>query len=252
MAAGSTGVARALSWLGIGLVAALVALLVFVALAPRLLGWHFVVVAGGSMEPTVRLGSLAVMQDVDATTIKAGDVIEFEDPAQPGRIVTHRVTRVSDDGKLLTTKGDANGVEDVAPVPLGAVKARYMFSVPAAGRLIRWMGTRSGYISVILVPGLGIIALEVWSIGRELRKLRMDRWREVASGATTSLPVDVPGPGILAERERESEAQRYGPGDAYPEAASIQAPAASRPAKIAALGFLLMLLGGAAVASRNR
>ncbi len=58
----------AFEWIGIGLVGVAVAALVFVAVAPRLLGWHFVVVAGGSMEPTIHFGSVAVMADTKPST----------------------------------------------------------------------------------------------------------------------------------------------------------------------------------------
>jgi signal peptidase len=191
---------QVLSWVGIAMVAALVGMLVFVALAPRLIGWHFVVVAGGSMEPTLHFESVAVMTDVKKAEIKAGDIVEFEDPAKPGRTVTHRVTQVSDDGALLTTKGDANNVEDQAPVPLDAVKARYMFSVPAVGRFIRWMGTRDGYMTVILVPGLAIVALELWSISQNLRKLRTGQ----KADAEAALAAAGGAPPSAAEPEEQS------------------------------------------------
>jgi len=190
---------QVLSWIGIAMVAALVGMLVFVALAPRLIGWHFVVVAGGSMEPTLHFESVAVMTDVKKSGIKAGDIVEFEDPAKPGRTVTHRVIQVSEDGAVLTTKGDANNVEDQAPVPLDAVKARYMFSVPAVGRFIRWMGTRDGYMTVILVPGLAIIALELWSISQNLRRLRTGQKAEAE--AALALAGGAPSAGAQPEEQ---------------------------------------------------
>jgi signal peptidase len=163
---------RVLSWLGIVMVALLVGMLVFVALAPRTLGWKFVVVAGGSMEPTLHYDSVAVMDDVDPASVKPGDVVMFNDPAKPGRTVTHRVVAVSEDGASLTTKGDANNVADQVAVPRANVRGKYMFSVPAAGAFVHWMGTREGYLSIILVPGMLIIAIELFSIARNLNRVR--------------------------------------------------------------------------------
>ncbi len=158
-----------LGWLGIGLASLAVGALVFVALAPRLLGWHFVVVAGGSMEPTIQFGSLAVMKDFEGTPA-AGDVVMYSDPNRAGQVITHRVVSVSEGGRLLTTRGDANPVDDRAAVPVSAVRAQYLFSVPEVGRFVNWMHTRQGYLTLILVPGLLIIAWEVGSIGRNVAR----------------------------------------------------------------------------------
>jgi len=163
---------RVLSWLGIVMVALLVSMLVFVALAPRTLGWKFVVVAGGSMEPTLQYDAVAVMDDVDPASIKPGDVVMFNDPAKAGRTVTHRVVAVSEDGASLTTKGDANNAADQVPLPRANIRGKYMFSVPAVGAFVHWMGTREGYLSLILVPGILIIAIELFSIARNLNRIR--------------------------------------------------------------------------------
>lgn len=165
-------VSRALGWLGLALLGAVVALLVFFALAPRLLGWQFVIVAGGSMEPTIRFGSLAVMAPVDRDSLQLGDIVRYRDPTRPGRVVTHRIVAVSEDRTTFTTRGDANNVDDPSPVALENVEAGYLFSVPKAGSFARWVGTRAGYMTMVLVPGLVIIAWESASIVRTVRDAR--------------------------------------------------------------------------------
>lgn len=162
-------VRNAIEWAAVALVGLVVAGLVFVALAPRLLGWHFVVVAGGSMDPTIHFGSVAVMRDVDRAAVQVGEIAMYKDP-RSGKVVTHRIIGVSEDGQSLTTKGDANNTTDEGSLPRSAVRGEYLFSVPEAGRFVHWMGTRQGYLSIIIVPGAAIVLLELASIGRELRK----------------------------------------------------------------------------------
>ncbi len=184
-------VSETAAWLGILLTAIAVGALVFVALAPRLLGWHFVVVAGGSMEPTIQFGSVAVMKDFEGAPA-AGDIVMYRDPDRAGRVITHRVVTVSEDGRLLTTRGDANPVDDRAAVPVSAVRAQYLFSVPQVGRFVNWMHTRQGYMTLILVPGLLIIAWEVGSIGRSLAKgLRPAPAASPAGDLPDRLPEDT-------------------------------------------------------------
>ena len=158
----------ALEWVGIGIVAIAVLGLVFVAMAPRVLGWHFVVVAGGSMEPTIGFGSVAVMENINPASVEVGDIVMYKDPRN-GKVVTHRIVKVSDDGQQLTTRGDANNTTDEGTLPRAAVRGNYLFAAPEVGRFVHWMGTRQGYLSIILGPGLVIVGLELVSIGRELR-----------------------------------------------------------------------------------
>jgi signal peptidase len=158
------------SLIGILLLITVVATLVFVAVAPRALGWQFVVVSGGSMEPTIHLGSVAIMANVDAKTLKAGDIIMFTDPSQPGRAVTHRIIEVKDGGASFATRGDANKSADAGTVPAANVRGKFLFSIPAAGRFVRWMGTSQGYLAIILVPGIVIIFWELRSLSRNRNK----------------------------------------------------------------------------------
>ena len=156
------------SWFALLLLGVAVAGLVFVVVAPRLLGWQFVVVAGGSMEPAVPFGSVAVMEDVKPSELRVRDIVMFREPN--GKVVTHRIVDITDGGRALTTQGDANNTPDEGAVPASAVQGRFRFAIPEVGRFVRWMGTRQGYLTLILVPGMMIIGLELVSIGRSLRR----------------------------------------------------------------------------------
>ena len=183
---------EAAAWLGIFGTALAVATLVFVVLAPRIVGWQLVVVSGGSMEPTIHFGSVAVMREVEARPA-AGDVVMYSDPARPGHVITHRVVVVSGDGSLLTTRGDANPANDAAPIPVSAVRGRYLFSVPYTGRFVTWMHTRQGYLTLILFPGLLIIAWEVASIARTLALSRRPSRAPTVAGSPGG--IDSPSAG---------------------------------------------------------
>lgn len=158
-----------ISWLALGLLVSLVAALIFVAAAPRLLGWQFIIVAGQSMEPTIAYGSLAVMTPLRGIDAKPGDIVTFID-AGSHEMVTHRVLGYAADSPSLVTKGDANASTDPVPVPLGNVRARYLFSVPYVGSVAHWMRSPRGYMAAAVVPGTLIILYELVSIVRTLRR----------------------------------------------------------------------------------
>jgi len=81
----------------------------FVAL--HVLGLGTFIVTGGSMEPNIHKGSLVLVQPVDPSTVRVGDVITFE---QYGQTTTHRVIAIgqSTAGLTFKTEGDANTVAD--------------------------------------------------------------------------------------------------------------------------------------------
>ena len=90
----------------------------------------------GSMSPAIPAGSLAVVREVPASSVRVGDVVTVDRPGQLP--VTHRVTSVrSADGgaSVLTLKGDANRVEDPAPYTVSKVRI-VLYSVPGLAYIV--------------------------------------------------------------------------------------------------------------------
>jgi len=81
----------------------------FVAI--RVLGLSTFIVTGGSMEPSIHIGSLVLVQPVSPSEVTVGDVITFQ---QFEQTTTHRVTTITPgaQGLIFATKGDANVVAD--------------------------------------------------------------------------------------------------------------------------------------------
>src|SRR5207244_6129407 len=62
---------------------------VFVYAVLLVAGFKPVEVYSGSMVPTLRVGSIAFDRPVSGRSVRAGDVITFQDPYTKGRLVTH-------------------------------------------------------------------------------------------------------------------------------------------------------------------
>lgn len=161
------------SWLALGLLACLVGALVFVAAAPRLLGWQLVIVAGQSMEPAIAYGSVAVVERITGTEARPGDVVTFVD-AGSHEFVTHRVVGYDGASPSLITKGDNNPSTDPLPVPVGNVRGRLLFSVPYVGSFAHWMRSPQGYLAAAVIPGTLVILYELTSIVRALHRRQDD------------------------------------------------------------------------------
>lgn len=121
--------------------------LVLWAAAPFLLGWQSTVVTSGSMEPLIAVGDVMAAQPVTAEDlqnglIQPGHVILADNPARPGKLFTHRVVRIDEEGNYIT-RGDANRSIDSTPVPAESVKGIERLRVPLIGLPLQavWAGS---------------------------------------------------------------------------------------------------------------
>ena len=104
---------------------------------PTIMGYGFMRTLTGSMEPAIPVHSFIVVDTDNSQAYQVGDIITFHssDDALEGSLNTHRIVAVEDaaDGTpVYRTKGDANPVEDAAPVPAADVVGRVVF-VSAGG-----------------------------------------------------------------------------------------------------------------------
>ena len=152
-------------WLSAALAAVVVALLLPLAtflVATWLLGWQLQAVLSGSMSPTYPVGSLLVVGQIDASDVRAGMPIVFEDPLEPGRVVTHRVLGpVPDDASAFHTRGDANAGPDPAAVPARLVRGKVLWSVSGLGAVLDWLRWPNGFVLLVALPGVVLMGTEL-------------------------------------------------------------------------------------------
>ena len=127
-------------------------------------GRNFLLVHGGSMEPTLHAGDLLLNKKVAPSEIRVGDVIAFSTPDEVRRqknlpaTLAHRV--VSIDGKagqlVFVTKGD-NSDTDRIPVPSTAVRGVMERNLGIIGKPLMFLtNTR-----ILLMFGLPVAAFVV-------------------------------------------------------------------------------------------
>ena len=136
---------------GLARVAALVALALIGAGLGYLRTWPPVAtVMSASMSPTIDTGDVVVMRKLQHAPRK-GDVIAVSVPdaarsryGYPPKVI-HRVVAVAPDGRI-TTKGDARKKPDPFRVPRSSVTTEVAFTLPAAGRVLAFLGSTLGLI----------------------------------------------------------------------------------------------------------
>ena len=188
---------RYVSYLAFALLAG-VLLLVAVATVPVLFGYHTYVIDGGSMEPTLSNGSVAITHPTSPRAIGVGDVIAYRSTPNSAPVL-HRVTAVEEDdegNRLFTTQGDANGTADPIPVPLAGNGDRMVYSVPYAGYILGFAGGTTGRMAFIGVPFFLLAAGFAWEKLRDAVPRRRsgvnEQERQKALAMLAPLPIETP------------------------------------------------------------
>ena len=107
-----------------------------------LFGYKPLVVLSGSMEPTIKTGSLCfINKHAKYEKIKEKDIIAFK---MEGTLVTHRVYSVTDEG--FETKGDNNDDKDGSLVTKDNFVGKNIFWIPKVGYGVKLVQSTKGKI----------------------------------------------------------------------------------------------------------
>lgn len=109
---------------------ALLLLIFFSALLPRLLGYVPYAVTSDSMAPTLARGDLIFAAPVSLDELEGGEIVAFR---TAGGAVTHRVYSVDAASRTLRTKADASIFLDASPVEEGDLLGRVVYKLPLLG-----------------------------------------------------------------------------------------------------------------------
>ena len=134
----------------------IVCLAITAGIAPRLAGREAFAVMSGSMEPFYHVGSVVyVDKNISPEEIQVGDPITFR--KSENAVATHRVIAVDKEARQFTTKGDANEVQDMAPVSFDDMIGKAGMSIPLLGYISLNIGTKKGMIVAAAVAVVFIL-----------------------------------------------------------------------------------------------
>ena len=124
-----------------------------------------------SMVPNIKVYDVIVDVNVkNPEDIKEGDIITFVSTSSltKGMTITHRVVQIKEeDGKYsYVTKGDANLSPDASPAPFENVQGKVLFHIPQLGRVQEFLGTKGGWLLVVVLPALYIIITDLLKVFR--------------------------------------------------------------------------------------
>lgn len=147
----------------IGIIACL-SILVFLDIAKIDIPLKLYVIQSGSMEPTIKTGSVSF--SIGKPEYYVNDIVSFEIAGK--KIVTHRIYEINETGEFVT-KGDANEDVDSTTIRKDQILGKILFSIPLIGYLIGFAKTFQGLTVLIIIPGTIIVYEELKSFINEIK-----------------------------------------------------------------------------------
>lgn len=132
----------------------------------NLFGYKAFIVLSDSMKKTdFDAGDLVLIKEVDASTLKEGDIIAYtsQNTANYGKTVTHKIRRLTTDANGepgFITYGTTTDTDDETVVTYPYVLGKYQGHIPKVGTFFQFLKTTPGYIVCILLPFLLLILME--------------------------------------------------------------------------------------------
>ena len=123
------------------------------------------------MSPALPSGSVAMVQPVDVSEIEVGDIIAYQPSHVGSTVTTHRVVNIiHQEGDIsFQTAGDNNEFADNNPVPSDCVIGKMQFHVPFLGYIIHFLKQPLGYVLLVGLPAIVIVALGIRGIPSRIR-----------------------------------------------------------------------------------
>ena len=131
----------------------------FIIITPKIFedfypfGIKTAVVLTGSMEPTIEIDDFIIVKKPDK--IEIDDIVSYKDSTH-SKEVLHRVVKIN--GNEITTKGDANNVED-KPIDKSQITGVYIGKIKYLGNIISFITTPIGFslymtifVAIMLIP----------------------------------------------------------------------------------------------------
>lgn len=163
---------------------------VSVFLFVKINGIEVLVVQSGSMEPTINVDDVVVIQPVTMPEVKVNDIVTYVDNDV---YVTHRVVEILDDGQKLRMKGDNNNITDRVYVTDKNLKGLYVMHFSNAADTLYFLQSPYGIITLTGVPLLiyMILSLIIYIKTPEDKKVKVEDSLDIDTVGNKNLESDV-------------------------------------------------------------
>ncbi len=140
-------------------------------------GYSFYYVLTESMEPEIMAGEMILCKSTDPKDLKVGDTVTYvgEVGVLKDKVITHKIIEIK--GDFFITQGVANDIPDPA-IKSSQILARYVATVPFAGKLFSVINSKFGFIFLIATPLVILIVNEISVIAKAFKEEKEEHLSE--------------------------------------------------------------------------
>jgi len=159
----------------LGTLIVLIIVFFLISILPIPGGFKSYVVLTGSMQPTIKTGSMIIVKPSEQ--YKIGDIVTFGPYSKVKPPVTHRIvdTRVQNGQIFYNTKGDANNSPDSREISNKDIIGKLRVKIPYVGYAVSAAKKPVGFAILIIIPAFIIIFDEVKKIIVEAKKMKLNK-----------------------------------------------------------------------------
>lgn len=118
---------------------------------PSILGYKTYTIETGSMEPTIKEGSMIYVEPCEKfEDYEVNDIVTFTDN-EKNQSFTHRIVAINEKKGLFTTKGDANEIEDLEPISSAYAVGKVRMTVPVLGYVAEFFKLTGVKIAIAVI-----------------------------------------------------------------------------------------------------
>jgi signal peptidase len=134
-------------------------------------GFQLLVVKSGSMEPTIKTGSIVI--DKSYSQYNVSDIVTFRNKEKPQETTTHRLIskQIRSGVTYFTTKGDANNSADGEQITADRIVGKELIAIPYLGYVAAFARTLPGLVILIIIPATIIVYEEMKKIHHESKQI---------------------------------------------------------------------------------
>lgn len=129
------------------------------------------VVVSGSMEPTIKTGSIVFTIPIEPKLAKTGDIVAFTSPSNSKDVILHRISGIKSESPLrFQTKGDNNNSPDAWDLMDVGILGKQVFTVPYIGHIAAFVRKPLGFSLIIVFPALLFIISQILNIRKYIKE----------------------------------------------------------------------------------
>lgn len=141
----------------------------------HILGIYMFNIVSESMEPTLEVNDVVVVQKCEPLQLQIGDIITFD---KEDRTISHRIIDIKKENGIIKykTKGDNNEIPDSDLVEAGQIYGKVQFSIKKIGKAVSYIQNARGFINIVIFAVIVYILVSLREKQKNSRKMKRKKY----------------------------------------------------------------------------